>query len=282
MINLLKETWQFLKENKGIFTIPIAFLIISDLVLPDDPYLNFVMFFILSMVVNIGFVNQIKALKIEKTKETKIDDFFVGVGKYFSVLMSGIVISTLFSIFIVTVISWSMDLITKIDEKKLEQIQTIRKNIVTKKTTDEITNYILSVDPEIQKIFFIWMIGVSILILILSILYFFTALWVNVAIIKDFSFLESCKKSVKIVFRNFGSYTFFVALNSLYFFLLLVLKTVSNDNFLVILLDIILNIYVGTYFSILYFLFVFKYLEGEEKNGLQSALSQIQKPDSEK
>lgn len=282
MINLLKETWQFLKENKGIYTIPIAFLIISDLVLPDDPYLNFVMFFILSMVVNIGFVNQIKALKIEKTKETKIDDFFVGVGKYFSVLMSGIVISTLFSIFIVTIISWSMDLITKIDEKKLEQIQTIRKNIVTKKTTDEITNYILSVDPEIQKIFFVWMIGVSILILILSILYFFTALWVNVAIIKDFSFLDSCKKSVKIVFSNFGSYTFFVTLNSLYFLLLLVLKTVSNDNFLLILLDIILNIYVGTYFSILYFLFVFKYLEGEEKNGLQSALSQIQKPDSEK
>ncbi|MFN8672041.1 MAG: hypothetical protein U0457_08160 [Candidatus Sericytochromatia bacterium] len=278
MLELLKETTKFIKQKKGLYTVPIWFFLITELIFSETSFWAVIIIFIANIIVNVGWINQIKTLVVEKKEQTTMDDFFIGVGKYFSVTVNGITSIGLSAMTLLVIISKMVDYITNLDELKIKKIQEVQKAFSQQKTVEDLMLYVNNLDIEVKNIFVTWSLGLLAFIIIITTIYFIIGLWMNVAIIKDVGFFQSCKKSSSLVKNKFGVYTFFATLQAFYQTFIMTAPFFVRDNFFAQILLLILNITTDTFFTVLFCLFVFKYLNGEDNNALQPSLSEIQKP----
>lgn len=282
MNKMLKEAWDIVQQKTGLYNVPLFFFFISDLIFQEWNIFNICLFVILSIVVNTGWNNQIKEvlnnLNNKKEEKPKFDDFLIGVGKYFNVIISGTVFLFLAILLVLVVFSGTIDYFAQATEPDLAKIEIVKNTVLKYKNTEEVINYLSTIDPKIQRIFTIWTIGIASFFSFIGIAYFFLGLWSYIAIVNDKGFFESCKNAVGLVIEKLGFYTIITGIYSLYWVFSSLGKVffIAQDNFLGLFLLLVVGIFSDTYMNVLLCLFVNNFKSGvKEADGIQPKSSEV-------
>lgn len=282
MNKMLKEAWDIVQQKPGLYNVPLFFFFISDLIFQEWNIFNICLFVILSIVVNTGWNNQIKEvlnnLNNKKEEKPKFDDFLIGVGKYFNVIISGTVFLFLAILLVLVIFSGTIDYFAQATEPDIAKIEIVKNTVLKYKNTEEVINYLTTIDPKIQRIFTIWTIGIASFFSFIGVAYFFLGLWSYIAIVNDKGFFDSCKNAVNLVIKKFGFYTLITLTYSLYWVFSSLGKVffIAQDNFLGLFLLLVVGIFSDTYMNVLLCLFVNNLKSGvKEADVIQSKPSEV-------
>lgn len=288
MNNLIKDSWDFLKNNPNLYNVPILLFIISTILMPEFSMSMSYIFTItaigcINMAFTAGWYNQIKVVMATKDK-ADVDDLLKGTGKYFNNILTGNIV--LFVIFILTfILTYTVaEQFINISDQQLKDFEKIRTEIA-KLNPEQLSNYMKNVHPEIITITYKWLFVFSTYFTIGAAFYFLIGLWTQISVFTGNNWMESWKKSFDIVRKNLRTYTALTFIQAWFTILFILVNLFSNDAFIQLLM-IIISIVTETYFAVLFCLFVFRFNDNNKiellKDDLQTSVSEIQRPDNKK
>lgn len=282
MNKMLKDAWDIVQQKPGLYNIPLFFFFISDLLFQEWNVFNICIFIIFSIVVNTGWIYQIKEVlnnkDNKKVEKPKFEDFLIGIGKYFNVIISGSVFLFIGVLLAMVIASGVIDYFAQAAQPDIEKIRVIKNEILKYKNTEEVITYLSTIEPKIQRIFVIWTTGIFSFFSIIGVIYFFLGLWSYLVIIKENKFIEACKNSLSLVIKKLGIYTVITGIYSLYWVFSSLGKVffIAQDNFFGLFLLLVIGIFSDTYINVLLCLFVNNFESGvKEADAIQSKPSEI-------
>lgn len=288
MNNLIKDSWDILRNNPNLYTAPILLWFLSDILVdrfnPSVAYIvSIVSMACINLAVTSGWYNQIKVVLATKEKST-FDDLLSGIGKYFNNILSGnIALFLLFFISFIFTYTLAENFIN-INDTQLKDVQKVAGEI-SKMSPQEASNYIKNVHPEIISIAYKWTLVLLSYISLSGLFYFFISLWTQICVFTGEKWITSFKTSFKIVKNNIGIFTALTLLQAWFYILFILVNFLLRDPFISLLL-IIISIITEAYFAVLFCLFVFRFNNNSKieilKDDIQSSVSEIQGPDNKK
>ena len=288
MNNLIKDSWDILKNNPNLYNAPIFIWFISSLLSPDFSvsiyyFISIATIGSINMAITAGWYNQIKVNIATKEKST-LDDLLAGVGKYFNVILSGnVVLFILLCTSFIGVYSIG-EYFININDSQLKDFQKIG-NELAKMTPEQVTQYMKNVHPEIISIAYKWLMVFVTYATLAALFYFFISLWTQIAVFTGTNWISSWKESFSIVRKNLKIFTALTFIQAWFYILFIVVNLLVNDSFIQLMM-IIISIVLEAYFAVLFCLFVFKFNDNKKiellKDDLQSTVPKVQRPDNKK
>ncbi len=288
MNNLLQESWDILKKNPNLYAPPALLLLFSGFLDPTEasvtPFyiISIFCYIFVNIALTTGWIHEIKVVLAGKEHKAKFDDVLIGIGKYFSIILTGNIFFVLLLLILLMGYLSSTKLIIGMTQEKVQSFQQIWHTLQAMKQ-EEAIKYISGLNPEMIALAYKWAISLFIFLGLASLFYFFIGLWAQCCVFRGISWLDGWKRSYKIVKSNFGIYTLITLLQTGLIFILLIFSLFLTDDFTQILLTIV-NIVTKTYFTILFCLFIFKFDDDHRidliKDEIQSPVSEIQKPNN--
>lgn len=282
MNKLMQESWEILSKNPNLYFVPALFLILGGFIDPTaSPIVTFV-FLLLSLALTTGWTNQIKKVILDKDKRTSAEDVLIGIGRYFSQIMSGSLwLIFLFLAFLLIFLSLANSLIG-MTETDLEKFKLIANEISKLKSTEDFQNYFAKVDPALIQISYKWAAAAGIYALFAGTIYFFIGLWSQYIILGNYKITTAIKNSYLLVVKKFGLYTVLSLFQTFFTFTIYLSLLMFGSNLFLNILITISDIISKTWFTVIFCLLIVKFDENiliNYKNELQSATSEVQKPD---